>query len=60
MTIDDAAKRHIKALEADIEHYKSVADLLQEHVQELEDENRALRGQVKNLLTDTNYAAEVA
>jgi uncharacterized coiled-coil DUF342 family protein len=51
------ANKRIAELEADVQHYKSLADLLQEAVQDLEDELRAAKGQMALMRQDYRYTA---
>jgi hypothetical protein len=55
--MDDIAKNRIAELEADVQHYKSLADLLQEAVQDLEDELRVAKGQMALMRQDYRYTA---
>ena len=56
-TLDLEANKRIIKLEADVEHYKSLADLLQIALEESEEENRALKGQLALMRQDHRYSA---
>ena len=59
-TLDEAAAKRIRALERDVEYYKSLADLLQVALDERDEELRSAIGQLKEKWRDTNYPAEIA
>ena len=59
-TLDEAAAKRIRALERDVEYYKSLADLLQVALDERDEELRSAIGQLKERWKDANYPADVA
>lgn len=58
--LDERAAKRIRALERDVEYYKSLADLLQVALDERDEELRSAIGQLKEKWRDTNYPADIA